>query len=137
MSSGFDFFFFFQAEDGIRDGHVTGVQTCALPIFRSVKHSDVRRSNPLRNEFLGAKSNSVCFLLIIIVFTETYCWTTFPLRNQLHGTGAASATGLFQNSIRQAHHLGRGTVVSVELDHLRVGVGAAKFGEIAWGGPRE
>src|SRR5439155_11120017 len=28
-----EFFFFFQAEDGIRDGHVTGVQTCALPIF--------------------------------------------------------------------------------------------------------
>src|SRR5207253_7448829 len=27
------FFFFFQAEDGIRYGHVTGVQTCALPIF--------------------------------------------------------------------------------------------------------
>src|SRR6267143_2651994 len=26
------FFFFFQAEDGIRDGTVTGVQTCALPI---------------------------------------------------------------------------------------------------------
>src|SRR5207253_4903278 len=29
----FFFFFFFQAEDGIRDGHVTGVQTCALPIW--------------------------------------------------------------------------------------------------------
>src|SRR6266567_8023658 len=28
----FDFFFFFQAEDGIRDLTVTGVQTCALPI---------------------------------------------------------------------------------------------------------
>src|SRR5205823_9417653 len=26
-------FFFFQAEDGIRDKLVTGVQTCALPIF--------------------------------------------------------------------------------------------------------
>src|SRR5699024_11951249 len=25
--------FFFQAEDGIRDRNVTGVQTCALPIF--------------------------------------------------------------------------------------------------------
>src|SRR5690606_40969544 len=25
--------FFFQAEDGIRDFHVTGVQTCALPIL--------------------------------------------------------------------------------------------------------
>src|SRR5437660_2185011 len=28
--------FFFQAEDGIRDGHVTGVQTCALPIWAGV-----------------------------------------------------------------------------------------------------
>src|SRR5256885_12606592 len=28
-------FFFFQAEDGIRDYKVTGVQTCALPIFAS------------------------------------------------------------------------------------------------------
>src|SRR5256885_4579811 len=27
------FFFFFQAEDGIRDYKVTGVQTCALPIY--------------------------------------------------------------------------------------------------------
>src|SRR6266853_4915103 len=30
------FFFFFQAEDGIRDLTVTGVQTCALPIFAEV-----------------------------------------------------------------------------------------------------
>src|SRR6266487_1405674 len=30
------FFFFFQAEDGIRDGRVTGVQTCALPILGEV-----------------------------------------------------------------------------------------------------
>src|SRR2546425_7569120 len=34
------FFFFFQAEDGIRDKLVTGVQTCALPISR------VRTSQP-------------------------------------------------------------------------------------------
>src|SRR6267378_4271929 len=32
MTSG-DPFVFFQAEDGIRDLYVTGVQTCALPIF--------------------------------------------------------------------------------------------------------
>src|SRR5256885_3302195 len=31
------FFFFFQAEDGIRDYKVTGVQTCALPIFTVVR----------------------------------------------------------------------------------------------------
>src|SRR6267154_1292131 len=35
-------FFFFQAEDGIRDGRVTGVQTCALPISHN---ADVRRVN--------------------------------------------------------------------------------------------
>src|SRR5689334_23970328 len=33
----FIFFFFFQAEDGIRDGTVTGVQTCALPIYAGVE----------------------------------------------------------------------------------------------------
>src|SRR5437773_8913201 len=32
----FMFFFFFQAEDGIRDRDVTGVQTCALPIWIAV-----------------------------------------------------------------------------------------------------
>src|SRR5260221_9335519 len=31
------FFFFFQAEDGIRDHCVTGVQTCALPISKGQK----------------------------------------------------------------------------------------------------
>src|SRR3989449_6107249 len=34
--SGQLFFFFFQAEDGIRDVAVTGVQTCALPIWRLI-----------------------------------------------------------------------------------------------------
>src|SRR2546429_5459770 len=33
------FFFFFQAEDGIRDVAVTGVQTCALPISSSAPFS--------------------------------------------------------------------------------------------------
>src|SRR2546429_1532741 len=33
------FFFFFQAEDGIRDVAVTGVQTCALPILNTPENS--------------------------------------------------------------------------------------------------
>src|SRR5699024_11772219 len=33
----FFFFFFFQAEDGIRDRNVTGVQTCALPIYTLIE----------------------------------------------------------------------------------------------------
>src|SRR2546430_13325589 len=36
-----DCFFFFQAEDGIRDLTVTGVQTCALPIFYRGGGADV------------------------------------------------------------------------------------------------
>src|SRR5439155_10018478 len=40
-------FFFFQAEDGIRDGHVTGVQTCALPICfcEKRKHCELTETN--------------------------------------------------------------------------------------------
>src|SRR5438034_7560273 len=34
------FLFFFHAEDGIRDHCVTGVQTCALPIFLRAEHLD-------------------------------------------------------------------------------------------------
>src|SRR5690606_19520499 len=37
--------FFFQAEDGIRDFHVTGVQTCALPIY-----SEARLQSAVRNQ---------------------------------------------------------------------------------------
>src|SRR2546430_7424810 len=71
------FFFFFQAEDGIRDLTVTGVQTCALPIWcRSCPSSrcDPRRrrsrrgSRSCRSEEhtseLQSQSNLVCRLLL-------------------------------------------------------------------------
>ena len=37
------FIFFFQAEDGIRDSPVTGVQTCALPISLSMAGDNPKR----------------------------------------------------------------------------------------------
>src|SRR5438067_9216338 len=40
------YFFFFQAEDGIRDRNVTGVQTCALPIYLS-RTADLPETDPL------------------------------------------------------------------------------------------
>ena len=40
------FFFFFQAEDGIRDWSVTGVQTCALPIWAAAALSEADRPVP-------------------------------------------------------------------------------------------
>src|SRR5437867_6628681 len=42
-------FFFFQAEDGIRDRTVTGVQTCALPIYRTAFQCQV-----LQPDVIGA-----------------------------------------------------------------------------------
>src|SRR6266700_4802747 len=44
------FFFFFQAEDGIRDFHVTGVQTCALPISASTRPSEALLESLERDE---------------------------------------------------------------------------------------
>src|SRR5690606_41157022 len=47
---------FFQAEDGIRDFHVTGVQTCALPSFRGVQAYFKRHAygNTRLSDLLGA-----------------------------------------------------------------------------------
>src|SRR2546430_9755003 len=80
--------FFFQAEDGIRDLTVTGVQTCALPIWagsfasKTVRRSSatpsvpsaasraasIARAYPLRSEEhtseLQSQSNLVCRLLL-------------------------------------------------------------------------
>src|SRR5699024_10160824 len=39
-------FFFFQAEDGIRDRNVTGVQTCALPIYFSMNSFSSQTATP-------------------------------------------------------------------------------------------
>src|SRR5256885_7360872 len=46
-----DLFFFFQAEDGIRDYKVTGVQTCALPICAAHLY-------PQLDEYNNVPSNS-------------------------------------------------------------------------------
>src|SRR5947208_7141890 len=52
-SLSFFFFFFFQAEDGIRDDLVTGVQTCALPIFKPIQLAtfDLEEYRTCRSQF--------------------------------------------------------------------------------------
>src|SRR5256885_6594833 len=64
------FFFFFQAEDGIRDYKVTGVQTCALPI--SVEHrngNSAKRANVARPH--GDKRCSSMMLPLLVVASHS------------------------------------------------------------------
>ena len=46
-------FFFFQAEDGIRDDLVTGVQTCALPIYsyQRMITKDITEDYQINNQY--------------------------------------------------------------------------------------
>src|SRR2546425_3856267 len=57
-------FFFFQAEDGIRDKLVTGVQTCALPICRDERGEIIlSRRTSARCQILCASLRKKCFTL--------------------------------------------------------------------------
>src|SRR6266498_4589345 len=49
-------YFFFQAEDGIRDADVTGVQTCALPIYSTygIEGADVSAPGGWFRDFFGS-----------------------------------------------------------------------------------
>src|SRR2546422_4897426 len=66
MPDVFHFCFFFQAEDGIRDVAVTGVQTCALPILLAYAGKNVASS--LRIRFNNTLEQSVIFDLRDQVF---------------------------------------------------------------------
>src|SRR2546422_7082713 len=57
----FCFFFFFQAEDGIRDVAVTGVQTCALPIWSDQAWDDVESCHPPLHE-MSERSHGLAFI---------------------------------------------------------------------------
>src|SRR5437870_6007120 len=52
--------FFFQAEDGIRGGHVTGVQTCALPIFLVNNYKSITAAENMK-EGLEREDSSAMF----------------------------------------------------------------------------
>src|SRR5690606_8496288 len=63
-------FFFFQAEDGIRDFHVTGVQTCALPIYQ-VKESSIRlvtNATTYLSAFFGSAGNTIASSILIPLY---------------------------------------------------------------------
>src|SRR5690606_39372506 len=72
---------FFQAEDGIRDFHVTGVQTCALPIslMRGMKHIPVDRNQG--DAAYAHALNSLRSGEIVGVFPEATISQSFTLKS--------------------------------------------------------
>src|SRR2546430_6034530 len=66
------FFFFFQAEDGIRDLTVTGVQTCALPISLQKQDNQVRLHRMTRNQLpMLLLLHQEAFLQVILELMKT------------------------------------------------------------------
>src|SRR5690625_1032767 len=61
-------FFFFQAEDGIRDGHVTGVQTCALPIYQPTTFDEYLYKSFYEIRYYGQNDVSVMYNMINVLY---------------------------------------------------------------------
>src|SRR5690606_19087559 len=89
--------FFFQAEDGIRDFHVTGVQTCALPIWvrenRSASGFGMRWGVRVRvAPCAGAARRDTAMCRSMTGHRRPTCglaWTTVPVRRTLISGGRA------------------------------------------------
>src|SRR2546430_3788865 len=63
-------FFFFQAEDGIRDLTVTGVQTCALPIYFRSRLGDGRKRGGATKARHARKVQRLMYVSLADVFVH-------------------------------------------------------------------
>src|SRR5690606_16522098 len=89
-------FFFFQAEDGIRDFHVTGVQTCALPI--STHRTERTRVVSLWDRL---KLNAAVAAAIAIVSVFSTLWLTGYYSNLRKTTSDYSALRRDMNTVKR------------------------------------
>src|SRR5207253_5350268 len=102
-------FFFFQAEDGIRDGHVTGVQTCALPIYTVFLEPIATdaifvagRALSLQGNFSGGTTNSFAAMQRNYLFADG----TDTLTNPFHNFTSLRYAGISRLPTRDAAKLG-------------------------------
>ena len=86
----FFLFFFFQAEDGIRDHCVTGVQTCALPIFimSDSLRNQIKRANQyvIRSKKLE-RLGKVLFISGGIIGSAGVIWTLVDIMSSKNRGG--------------------------------------------------
>src|SRR5699024_11833890 len=79
--------FFFQAEDGIRDRNVTGVQTCALPISSALTDTDVKYLLLYFEQNYGLTSEKKLMAALSIVANENYYHPIQDVLNSLEWDG--------------------------------------------------
>src|SRR2546426_283439 len=89
-------FFFFQAEDGIRDYKVTGVQTCALPISTIAVVAGVIVTSATRAVTRSAAA-PVCPSLVARIVTEP---AAVPVTRPVIETPAIAASLVVQLTVR-------------------------------------
>src|SRR2546425_1616152 len=65
------FFFFFQAEDGIRDKLVTGVQTCALPISQRAEREDRDREGEAQGDVRIAFAEAPAEAILLVIWHDS------------------------------------------------------------------
>src|SRR5216683_7891806 len=115
-------FFFFQAEDGIRDLIVTGVQTCALPIYGAAGRRRLTEAfeTAYREKFaLTPPGVAVEFLNIRVSARAPVSGSEVMLQGR-KGTGAAAAL----KGRRPAYFSETGGVTETAVyDRYRLGVG--------------
>ena len=82
--------FFFQAEDGIRDYKVTGVQTCALPIWLLFFSSNASAANIVAYSLAAQLTFMLCNALIGLVFLPRASRELTALRAEPASTSATA-----------------------------------------------
>src|SRR5690606_40951951 len=97
-------YFFFQAEDGIRDFHVTGVQTCALPILAQTallhKPQDLSAAKPYVFNLVEAEKQDAKFEQY--GFKPEQLWT---MQQQIYGQAMTPVAKSVNTQVQQANQL--------------------------------
>src|SRR5256885_5919529 len=75
-------FFFFQAEDGIRDYKVTGVQTCALPILIAFWYEDLEKAKAGMKAFVVNRFGDFGFIIGLFVLFWSLAGAWAPQTNR-------------------------------------------------------
>src|SRR5690606_41145988 len=102
------FIFFFQAEDGIRDFHVTGVQTCALPIYHLIDQPIIRSENVTVTSASGIHATTMAEYAFMMMLALGHRLLT-AIRLQSEAEWARSEERRVGKECRSGWWSGRGT----------------------------